>query len=266
MKLLRHLVPKTVSLTRAFLPAVLVAIAPACGGSVGSDGNKGTGGSAGTSSGGTGGAGQTGGSGGTVQVGGSGGMGGSGGTGEECPNGPVCSAHFPCGLGGGIVRACIWGVPDQMYDNRAVPCAEVCGTSCCSGGSCEERISSCPDGTLCAYPEQGWTPYDSPQAACIDAAQACGPSVQKPCPDGQYCEIAGILCPVAASHTSDCVGDASACDYATAGGIGVCRPLPSTDECTVMPGPVCGCDGITYDNPCDRMRANVAWASSGPCP
>lgn len=45
---------------------------------------------------------------------------------------------------------------------------------------------------------------------------------------------------------------------------GVCSPR--TDVCPAISAPVCGCDGVTYDNGCHAAAAGVSVRSDGPCP
>ena len=44
---------------------------------------------------------------------------------------------------------------------------------------------------------------------------------------------------------------------------GSCVPIPET--CPRLFDPVCGCDGITYVNDCERIRAQVQKDHDGPC-
>ena len=44
---------------------------------------------------------------------------------------------------------------------------------------------------------------------------------------------------------------------------GVCTPMNQT--CPTLAQPVCGCNGVTYLNDCQRRRAGVSAAHSGPC-
>ena len=59
---------------------------------------------------------------------------------EACDR-PICAADFPCGetshcLDRTTVEAC-----------RNIPCWEVCGTTCCTGGSCgSSGTTACPPG------------------------------------------------------------------------------------------------------------------------
>lgn len=72
----------------------------------------------------------------------------------------------------------------------------------------------------------------------------CGGPEGIPCADGTYCEFPEGTC----------------------GGVdltGVCRPIPG--PCPENFDPVCGCDGVTYSNDCERSRAGVSLQRRGPC-
>lgn len=72
----------------------------------------------------------------------------------------------------------------------------------------------------------------------------CGGEGGKTCLLGEFCEKPAGTC-----------GD----DLQS----GICVPTP--DACFFIYLPVCGCDGVTYGNDCDRQMAGVSKDSDGPC-
>ncbi|MDO8630777.1 MAG: Kazal-type serine protease inhibitor family protein, partial [Phycisphaerales bacterium] len=74
-------------------------------------------------------------------------------------------------------------------------------------------------------------------------AEVCGGIAGIPCPEGKFCKLpVGECC----------------CDF-----FGVCAPIPG--PCPEYADPVCGCDGVTYDNPCFADAAAVSIAHFGRC-
>lgn len=70
--------------------------------------------------------------------------------------------------------------------------------------------------------------------------------------------------PSACADNSDCA-PADYCQKTTCGAAtGVCATRPRFCPDVVMP--VCGCDGVTYGNPCEAAAAGVNVGSSGMCP
>lgn len=68
---------------------------------------------------------------------------------------------------------------------------------------------------------------------------------------------------------SHCLGPQQFCDLASACGhvadaLGICELI--SEACLAVVEPVCGCDGTTYPNNCERIKAGVLKASSGSCP
>ena len=82
------------------------------------------------------------------------------------------------------------------------------------------------------------------------------------CTSTEYCEYFGAPC---SDGSSTCTGISSACSYVNGGATGVCYPLPSASDCSALTQPVCGCDGVTYKNDCERRAAGAAYAHSGEC-
>ncbi len=97
---------------------------------------------------------------------------------------------------------------------------------------CPEKC--CPDGLLC-IPEL---------PPCSPAPGLCGGIAGFPCPDGFVCNMEDPTCSIA--------------DLA-----GSCTPRPRA--CPLFYSPVCGCDGITYGNDCERLTAAVTLRHRGPC-
>src|SRR5262249_6217200 len=77
--------------------------------------------------------------------------------------------------------------------------------------------------------------------------EGCGGFRNKQCTPGEFCEyLEGI------------------CEQASLGYTGICTAPPPS--CAAVPSqPVCGCDGVTYRNDCERRRAGVSRSHKGPC-
>lgn len=84
----------------------------------------------------------------------------------------------------------------------------------------------------------------SPLAAAAPRAPACGGEPGLGCGAGMFCEVPDEVC---------------------AGGdiAGRCEVVPLA--CPRLVVPVCGCNGKTYANDCDRRAARVSKAHEGAC-
>lgn len=96
-----------------------------------------------------------------------------------------------------------------------------------------------------ATPASGRPVHPSrPSMSLPHGHEGCGGHQGKSCSAGDFCEFAENRCGIAWE-------------------IGVCTPMPQ--QCGPEAAPVCGCDGVTYGNDCQRQRAGVSPAHRGPC-
>jgi hypothetical protein len=136
--------------------------------------------------------------------------------------------------------------PETQY------CARPVG-ACSATGACESRPLLCTRELRPVCGCDGVT-YANPCEAAAHGANiahdgrcsdgVCGGIAGVPCPDGELCEL-----PAGECDTTDLQGE--------------CIPLPH--ECPTVYQPVCGCDGATYSNDCERQRAKAQKAHDGPC-
>jgi len=81
-------------------------------------------------------------------------------------------------------------------------------------------------------------------ASAVGVGQTCGGIAGIPCDAGLWCEWRAGMCGV-----PDMQGN--------------CVRVP--DACPAIVQQVCGCDGKTYGNDCERRAAKIAKAGDGPC-
>jgi hypothetical protein len=94
--------------------------------------------------------------------------------------------------------------------------------------------------------DEGSAPEDSsvPEDTGVEPPETCGGFVGIPCDQGEYCEWPSGSCLV-----SDMMGS--------------CVAVP--EVCNAIFDPVCGCDGKTYGNDCERQGAQVQKSHDGAC-
>jgi len=182
---------------------------------------------------------------------------------RECPDrfNPVC------------------GCDGRTYPNRCAAASH--GVSIAHLGRCHElchRGSRCDEGEYCQFPP-GTCNFTDVVGMCKPIPDGC-PDVYEPvcgCDGmtyGNRCEAA--MAGVSILHPGECdlcdrsdpsCGDGQCCWFPPGtcdeNGRGECLMVP--DACPAISEPVCGCDGMTYGNRCEAMRACVSIDYDGEC-
>lgn len=162
------------------------------------------------------------------------------------------------------------GDPGSCGGTTSVACVEQCGADELEKPICVDGLWTCPAGTVslqscneCPPIPFGCCQSDGSLAegSCIDGQWVCpagavaygSPGCSPPdvcaatllCPAGQYCDVADFTC---GTETT----------------AGTC--LASPEECTPTFDPVCGCNGLVYDNECTAAAVGVDISVTQACP
>jgi hypothetical protein len=165
-------------------------------------------------------------------------------------------------------QAILHSGPCEACPGSGVACGGTTGVTCEAGQFCKRPEGTCdPEGEgTCTPPPGSCPPGMAPVCGCDGTtysnacfADAAGVQVraQGACVPGAACGGEGG----ATCATSEfCKPPAGVC---TAGAPGHCTS--TNPVCSDVHDPVCGCDGITYDNPCKADVAGIAVNHAGPC-
>ena len=156
----------------------------------------------------------------------------------------------------------------QVAKDHDGPCSNSCqdNSDCSPDAYCAKAESDCNGAGTCEIKPQGCPDVWDPVCGCDGntygnrcEAAAVGVNVASTGECQEICGgFAGIVCTDPGDFCDLPAGQCNAADLQ-----GICTPIP--EACPEIYDPVCGCDGVTYDNDCFRQMAQIAKDHDGLC-